>query len=138
MGRLRKRAVSGLANGKSVDVWLGRAYDAFCKKPAEAEEVIARHVRGALATATDLPQCGRLLLHGPPISFLGQVLRRGKPTSACVGSSVSDCFAVFITRVAGAQALCSRRVDLDALAVANDVAWSEVVARTLEQTDRIC
>jgi hypothetical protein len=39
---------SGLANGKSLDVWLGRAYDEFGKKLAEAEEVIARHVRGAL------------------------------------------------------------------------------------------
>jgi uncharacterized protein YtpQ (UPF0354 family) len=47
--------ISGLANGKSLDVWLGRAYNEFCKKPAEAEEVIARYVRGALATVTDLP-----------------------------------------------------------------------------------
>jgi hypothetical protein len=47
--------ISGLANGKSLDVWLGRAYDEFCKEPAEAEEVIARHVRGALVSATDPP-----------------------------------------------------------------------------------
>jgi len=47
--------VSGLANGKSLDVWLGRAYDEFCKEPVEAEEVIARHVRGALVSATDPP-----------------------------------------------------------------------------------
>jgi hypothetical protein len=47
--------ISGLASGKSLDVWLGRAYSEFCKEPTKVEEIIARHVQGALATATDLP-----------------------------------------------------------------------------------
>jgi hypothetical protein len=66
-----------------------------------------------------------LLYPAPPVEEL------------CVRCSISDCFAVLITRVAGAQAFSSHQVDLDALAVANDVAWSEVVTRTLEQTYRV-
>jgi uncharacterized protein YtpQ (UPF0354 family) len=47
--------ITGFANGKSLGVWLGRAYDEFREDPKQADEIIARHVRGALATATDAP-----------------------------------------------------------------------------------
>jgi uncharacterized protein YtpQ (UPF0354 family) len=47
--------ISGLSNAKSVDVWLGRAYEEFCKKPDAVEEIIARYVQGTLATAADIP-----------------------------------------------------------------------------------
>jgi hypothetical protein len=47
--------VTGLANGKSLSAWLGRAYEEFCKDPKQADEIIARHVRGAQATAECAP-----------------------------------------------------------------------------------
>lgn len=46
--------IIGFGSGKSLSVWLGRAYDEFCANPAEANEIIARHVRSALATADDV------------------------------------------------------------------------------------
>jgi uncharacterized protein YtpQ (UPF0354 family) len=45
--------VTGLPSGKTLNVWLGRAYDEFAKAPRESDAIIARHVQGALALADD-------------------------------------------------------------------------------------
>jgi hypothetical protein len=45
--------ITGLPNGKTLNVWLGRAYEEFSKAPGEADEIIARYFRGALAAADE-------------------------------------------------------------------------------------
>jgi len=45
--------ITGLPSGKSLNVWLGRAYEEFSKAPEEADEIIARYIRGTLAIADD-------------------------------------------------------------------------------------
>jgi hypothetical protein len=45
--------ITGLPSGKTLNVWLGRAYEEFSKAPGEADAIIARHVRGALAVADE-------------------------------------------------------------------------------------
>ena len=45
--------ITGLPSGKSLNVWLGRAYEEFSKAPGEADEIIARYIRGTLAVADD-------------------------------------------------------------------------------------
>jgi len=45
--------ITGLPGGKTLNVWLGRAYEEFSKAPREADEIIARHVRGAVAVVDD-------------------------------------------------------------------------------------
>jgi uncharacterized protein YtpQ (UPF0354 family) len=45
--------ITGLPNGKTLNVWLGRAYEEFSKAPGEADEIIVRYVRGALAAADE-------------------------------------------------------------------------------------
>src|SRR5579871_4305245 len=47
--------VSGLTNGKTLNLWLGRAYADFCERPTEADQIVARHVRGAVTSMDDLP-----------------------------------------------------------------------------------
>ena len=45
--------ITGLPNGETLNVWLGRAYEEFSKAPGGADEIIARHVRGTLAAADE-------------------------------------------------------------------------------------
>jgi len=45
--------ITGLPGGKTLNVWLGRAYEEFSKAPGEADEIIARYIRGTLAVADD-------------------------------------------------------------------------------------
>jgi len=45
--------ITGLPSGKTLSIWLGRAYEEFAATPREADEIIARYIRGALAIADD-------------------------------------------------------------------------------------
>jgi hypothetical protein len=47
--------ITGVPDKEQVNVWLGRAYDEFCQEPRQAEEIIQRSVRSALALAIDQP-----------------------------------------------------------------------------------
>jgi hypothetical protein len=48
-------SVSGLAEGKAIRIWLGRAYEEMLEAPAESDEVVERWLQSILVSVTDFP-----------------------------------------------------------------------------------
>jgi hypothetical protein len=98
-GDLELRVVRPPGNDTRI-VWLGRAYKEFCDTPAEADEIISRHLRSVAAVGSAALDPDRIIpviknrewlaVQGASLSQGGRGLGFARPGTGRCGSSHSE------------------------------------------------